>query len=50
MASSFTRRFVQSEFGRLFWIGLIVLLLQVPLVMISGVVNERIATRGVATV
>ncbi len=39
---------MNSEFGRLFWIGITFLLLQVPLLQIGGVVAERIGGRAEA--
>ncbi len=39
---------LNSEFGRLFWIGITFLLLQIPLIQIGGVVAERIGGRNEA--
>jgi inner membrane protein len=41
--------FIHSEFGRLFWIALVVIVLQFPLARIDGVVQERIAKRAEAS-
>ncbi len=42
------RGFVESEFGRLLWIFIILLLLQIPLIQVGGLIDDRIVHRDEA--